>query len=166
MACKACSHKKAREINQALLRGDSERLIAGQYRLSQKGVNRHRAHIAPQVAEVLAERGRTLVGDAEEALEIVREVKRALTLTADQAQAMTVMQGLESGYFELKLKVADRLLKNAELLHGTKAKVTTVGDPRQEFAALSPAERRTRLAEMKHRLLELEAETASTEGAH
>jgi hypothetical protein len=147
-----------REINQAILRGDSERLIAASFRLSQRGVNRHRAHIAPMVAAVLEAKGRTLEGDAEEALSIVREVARALTLTPEQAGAMTVLQGLSSGYYELKLKVADRLLKNAELLHGTKAKVTTTTDIRQEWAALSPPEKRERLLEMKHRLLELEAE--------
>jgi len=72
--------------------------------------------------------------------------------------------GLESGYYEMRLKVADRLLQAAKLVHGTKLAVVPVQDDfRATLRALPPAERRARIVEIQHRLLELQAETEGGE---
>jgi hypothetical protein len=170
--CKACLHAKACEINQALAHGDSERLIAAKYRLSQKGVNRHRAHIAPQLAEVRVERARTLADDLSvikgrvgEVFAKLDEVPNGEPCKLCGATPFTPAQALDSGFLEMKLKASDRLAKLAELEHGTKAKVAMTVDWRQEWAAMAPAEKRERIAEMKHRILELEAEVGA-EGMH
>lgn len=73
---------------------------------------------------------------------------------------LTPLVAIQSGYVDTMLKVVDRLAKIADVEFGTKSKVMSVADPRAEFAALAPAEKRERLAEARHRLLELEQETS------
>jgi len=50
--CKACKHPKQREIDRALLLGESFRDIAGRYRLSKSALSRHKnSHIRPILKE-------------------------------------------------------------------------------------------------------------------
>mgnify|MGYP007124176076 FL=1 len=49
--CTICGHAQKEAINKALLSGQSERAIAGQFRVSKSAAARHRAHIAEEVAQ-------------------------------------------------------------------------------------------------------------------
>ena len=46
--CSVCTHAKRGEIDNALVRGDSNRRIATQYRLTESSLRRHKAGHLPQ----------------------------------------------------------------------------------------------------------------------
>jgi hypothetical protein len=168
-ACVCCSSPKRDEIDRALLDGVTpEREVARLYRVNRASLQRHRrAHITERKtaravfkAEVV-QATRSLLGDVDEALAIVRRVDASLNAIPE---GLTVGLGLESGYYEMQVKVAQTLLQAAKLVHGTKLAVVPVQDDfRATLRALPPAERRARIVEIQHRLLELQAETEGGE---
>ena len=173
--CLICNSTKRKQIDAAVVDAKaSRRAIAGQYGVSKSSLDRHVTKCIPaKVTAALKEEGITLASRTKEMARRVGEVFAKLDEAKEGepcptcgATAFTPAQALETGFLEMKLKAAVTLGKVAELEFGSKGGKPAPADPRSEWSALSPAERRTRLAEMKHRLLELEAETASTEGAH
>lgn len=71
--CKICSHEKKVEINEAIVKGDSQRVIAGHFNVSQSSVGRHKTHV------------RELI-DANEELQadkLAQEIKELQKLTID-----------------------------------------------------------------------------------
>lgn len=169
--CVVCNSAKRKQIDAAIMDGlDSRRGIASRYGVTRSSLDRHVLNCIPaKVAPVLNEEGITLATRTKEMARRVSEVFAKLDEVRSGepcptcgATAFTPAQALDSGHLAMKLKAVDSLGKVAELEFGTKSKVTTV-DPRQEWAALPPAERKVRIAEVKHRLLELEAEAAQEE---
>lgn len=146
--CVICAHPERAAIDTAVVSGEAEHSVAGRFSVAKTSLQRHRPHTAARLARVEAGRSRSLATILEKAHGIIEEVIRG----ADDKPA-------------LKLQALDRLAKFAELEFGSKSKVTTVADPMAEWMALPPTERRERLVEMKHRLLELENEQAA-EGRH
>jgi hypothetical protein len=152
-ACTVCIHREREAIDAALIRGEKNRRVAAHYNLVESSVRRHLPHIqrdlqaAQAVVESTHRRLRTLdtvVDECERDLEAVLAAHRETVADRDSG--------------ELVIKAVAQRAKLAALQFGTK-RTTTLVDPRQEWEALSPAERRERLVEMKHRLLELEQET-------
>jgi hypothetical protein len=51
--CKICNHEHRSAIDNALLGGQSYRAIAGQYKVSSSGLDRHKAHISSAILSVV-----------------------------------------------------------------------------------------------------------------
>lgn len=174
-ACRVCNSPKRKAIEAAIGDGTtSKRAIAVRFGLGKDSVGHHvRSCIPAVVAPVLEARGITIATRTNEMARRVGEVFAKLDEVMQGepcptcgATSFTPAQALESGFLDMKLKAAITLGKVAELEFGKGNKAQEPPrDWRQEWAALAPSERRVRLAEMKHRLLELEAET-HTEGQH
>jgi hypothetical protein len=171
--CLVCNSPKRKQIDAAIVEAkESKRGIARRFGVGGESLRRHSLNCIPaKVSAVLREEGITLATRTKEMARRVGEVFAKLDEAREGdpcptcgAKALTTQAALDSGFLAMKLKAVDSLGKVAELEFGTKSKVTTTVDPRAEWAALSPAEKRERLAEMKHRVLELEQETAT--GSH
>jgi hypothetical protein len=148
-ACPLCIHPNRGAIDAALARGASTPGLSATYDLSERIIQRHAAeHVGANEAVVVAA-PRTFAGMLAAAHKVL-----------DEAQWMA---SAGESVRDLVLVVRARVELMA-VEFGTKNTMTVVEDPRKEWEALSHTERKERLAEMKHRLLELEAE--STKGEH
>lgn len=159
--CTVCAHPRRLDIDAAIVRGESNRLVSTRHNLTESSIRRHGRHIHAELAAT---------GQPTQSTQRVHAaiVVRVRTLEAELDAAHAVLN--EAQELARGDKNPDALVKavatRAKLLgleFGTKRTMTMPTNLRDELAALSPAERRERIAEMKHRLLELEAETAGGE---
>jgi DNA-binding transcriptional ArsR family regulator len=160
--CGVCKSPKRKQIESAIGDGTAAKAaIARAFGLGRDSVTHHMTKCMPgKIAVALREEGVTLATRTAEMRAIVQQVLDKLAETGGEESPL---QALSSGLLAMKLKAVDTLGKLAELEFGTKSKVTTTVDPRAEWSAMPPAEKRMRVTEMKHRLLELEREAAAGE---
>lgn len=154
-ACTVCTHPLRGDIDAAIVRGEPNRRVAAHHGIAETSIRRHKVHVSrdlqsakaaqPAQPAQVVERVRTLAGQLDAAH---RTLDSAQTLGAKSPDALVKVVGVR--------------VKLLALEFGTK-RTTTVVDARQEWEALSLAERRERLVEMKHRVLELEAEMTGGE---
>lgn len=150
-SCTICAHSKRAEIDAALARGESQRSIASRYGSSQASVDRHRPHVAKLLLQARQERliapARTLDGLITEShadLNDAREWARA----AEDASTMAKLVQARIKLAELEFKATAPPVQVSVLV---------------QLGSLPVQERRERLVEMKHRVLELEAELDAEE---
>jgi hypothetical protein len=162
--CTICAHPQRGAIDKAIVSGEPERAIAGRFQLARATLQRHRPHTERLLAKTEVRQARTLAGVLNDCYQRVEEVYAKLDEakgTPDEG-GVDVLVALDSGLLDMKLKATREKARLAELEFGSKT-TTTVVDIRTELGALSQAERRARIAEMKYRLIELESELAEGE---
>jgi chaperonin cofactor prefoldin len=161
--CTVCGHPDRLAIETALMGGMSGRRIAAQWDLAETSLRRHKTHIQailqPAQTRLNAARRATLEERLEQAHAVLDEAEKAArnaVVVNDDGEAIVGVDG------DLLVKSVSARAKLVALEFGTKREVTRV-DPKTEFDALSPEEKRERLAEAKTRVAELEAEVAGGE---
>lgn len=154
--CRVCIHPDRLAIESEILGGSSLRAIATSRDMSKDMISRHKAHISPvRAANAAATVTRRIETGARSKDVLFAELHR---------DALDVFYlGKEDKNLEIMIKAIRERRELVALEFGTKETSVTVVPLRDELLALPPAERRERLGEMKHRLLELEAETAGGE---
>jgi hypothetical protein len=160
-SCTVCAHPRRLDIDAAIIRGESNRQVSTRHNLTESSIRRHGRHIH---AELAATTEPTQSTQRVHASLVVRV--RTLEAELDAAHAI-LNEAQELARVE---KSGDTLVKavatRAKLLaleFGVKRTAVPAVSLREQLLALPPAERRERIAEMKHRMLELEAETAGGE---
>jgi esterase/lipase superfamily enzyme len=145
--CTVCAHPKRAEIDAAIARGETERAIAGRFSVARASLQRHRPHTAARVARTERAAVRSLesvVEECERDIELVLSTHRATVKTPGSA--------------EIIIKAVAARTKLAVLQYGAPKKSETPVGALEELKKLPLEERRERVLEMKHRVLEIEEE--------
>lgn len=157
-ACSVCGHADRLAIETSLISGRSSRAIAAQWKLSKSSILRHKDHV-----RAVLHSGHAAVQSVHRASLFDRLDKMHGVLDEAEDIARRRAGGEDGDGADTLVKSAAARSRVVALEFGTRREVTHV-DPKAEFDALLPDEKRERLAEAKARVLELEAEV--TGGSH
>ncbi len=104
-SCTVCRHERLREIDQALVAGQSRRAVGAKYGVSPDSVKRHAAaHLPVQAVQ------RQALSEAQEGLDLTRQ------LAAINAAALAILdEARKAGRPETALRAIDRVVKTLEV---------------------------------------------------
>jgi len=93
MTCSICRHSRRKEIDKALVAGETQRSIASRFKnASRPSISRHKAHIAPHLARALKRAKAEAVATAE--AHVADEIASGNDLVADLRKLITEAQDI------------------------------------------------------------------------